>query len=156
MPEMNSIPYWIAYLSALLVPLLAILGAFIAYNQWRLAQNKLKFDLFDRRIKIYEAATGLISSIMISGKAKDQEVFNYMVAIREAKWLLSPGIAEYLDQQLYGRAIELQTLKANLEGAPVDEARAKNIQDQVELKKWFTAQYLVLDMWFAPFLKLQH
>lgn len=40
-------PYWTTYLSAFSVPAIAVLGAAIAYRQWRTAQNKLKLDLFE-------------------------------------------------------------------------------------------------------------
>lgn len=142
---MTPDPHWTVYLSALLTPTVAVLGSFIAYRQWRLAQNKLKFDLFDRRLTVYEAARTLLSSIMTSGKAKDEEVFKFMVATREAKWLFNEFIAEYLDKQLYHKALDLQTLEAELEGVPVGEERTKNVRTQAEIKKWFMAQYKVLD-----------
>ena len=153
---MNPDPHWTAYLSALLAPVVAVLGSFIAYRQWRLAQSKLKLDLFDRRLKVYEAATGLISSIMTSGKTKDDETFKYMVSTREAKWLLSQEIAVYLDKQLYHKAIDLQTLAAELEGVPIGEVRTKNVHAQADIKKWLMAQYPVLDAQFGPFLHLRH
>jgi hypothetical protein len=153
---MNYDPHWTTYLSALLTPTVAVLGSLIAYRQWRLAQNKLKLDLFDRRFSVYEATRNLISSIMTSGKAKDEEVFKFMVATREAKWLFNSQVAEYLNKDLYHKAINLQTLDSMLEGEPVGDVRTKNIRDQSEIKKWFVAQYEVLDEYFAPFLKLQH
>ena len=107
---MNPDLHWTTYLAALLTPTVAVLGSFIAYRQWRLAQNKLKLDLFDRRFSVYEAARTFLASIMTSGKAKDEEVFKFMVATREAKWLLNASVAEYLDKQLYHKAIVLQTL----------------------------------------------
>ena len=153
---MNTDPHWTTYLAALLVPTIAILGAFIAYRQWRLAQSKLKLDLFDRRLSVYEAARTLVSSIMTSGKAKDEEVFRFMVATREAKWLLNASIAEYLDNELYGKAINLQMLASELEGVPVGDERTKNVRQQAEIKKWLLAQLAVLDAKFSPFLQLQH
>jgi hypothetical protein len=153
---MNTDPHWTTYLAALLTPTVAILGALIAYRQWRLAQNKLKLDLFDRRLSIYEAARTLVASIMTSGKAKDEEVFKFMVATREAKWLLNDSIAQYLDKELYHNAIDLQTLAAELEGVPVGEVRTKNVRAQAEIKKWLLAQFEVLDEKFSPFLQLRH
>lgn len=153
---MNPEPHWTAYLSALLAPVVAVLGSFIAYRQWRLAQNKLKLDLFDRRFKVYEAARDLLASIMTRGKADDDELLKYMIATREAKWLLGAEIAEYLNKQLYHKAIDLQTLAAELKGIPVGELRTKNVRAQAEIKKWFIAQYDVLDTLFAPFLQLRH
>jgi hypothetical protein len=153
---MTADPHWTTYLAALLTPTVAILGSLIAYRQWRLAQNKLKLDLFDRRFAVYDAARTLLASIMTSGRAKDEEVYKFMAATREAKWLLNSAIDEYFEKQLYHKAINLQTLAAELEGVPVGEERTKNVHAQAELKKWFMAQYEVLDEKFSPFLQLEH
>lgn len=153
---MTSDPHWTAYASALLVPVVAILGAYIAYRQWRLAQNKLKFDLFDRRLKVYEASTALIGSILASGKAKNEEVSKFMAATREAKWLFDSAIAEYLEKELYHKAIDLQRLDAELNGLPIGTERSTNVQYQSYLKKWFNDQFNVLDEKFRPYLQLQH
>ena len=153
---MTTDPHWTAYLSALLTPTVAVLGALVAYRQWRLAQNKLKLDLFDRRFRVYEASRSLLASIRTSGKAKDEEVFEFMVATREAKWLLNQDVAEYLEKQLYHKALDLQCLASELEGVGVGEIRTKNVHAQADIKKWFGAQYDVLDQKFSPFLQLQH
>lgn len=153
---MNPDPYWTTYLAALLTPTVAVLGSLIAYWQWRLAQNKLKLDLFDRRFSVYEAARTLLASIMTSGKAKDEEVFKFIFATREAKWLLNASVAEYLDKQLYHKALDLQTLASELEGVGVGDERTKNVRAQADIKKWFMAQYEVLDEKFAPYLQLRH
>ncbi len=153
---MNADPHWTTYLAALLTPTVAILGSFIAYRQWRLAQNKLKLDLFDRRFSVYEAARTLLASIMTSGKAKDEEIFKFMAATREAKWLLNASVAEYLDKQLYHQALHLMALASELEGVGVGDERTKNVQTQVDIKMWFTAQYEVLDEKFALYLQLRH
>lgn len=92
---MSFEPHWTTYLSALLTPTVAVLGSVIAYRQWRLAQNKLKLDLFERRFSVYEAARNLLASIMTSGKAKDMRIFKFMVATREAKWVSDAQVAEY-------------------------------------------------------------
>jgi len=79
-----------------------------------------------------------------------------MIATREAKWLFNDSIAEYLDEQLYKKANELQAFEAELAGVPSGEERTKNVRAQAEIKKWFVAQYEVLDEKFSPFLQLQH
>ncbi|OJW41581.1 MAG: hypothetical protein BGO60_07510 [Thiobacillus sp. 65-1059] len=98
----------------------------------------------------------MLASIMTSGKAKDEEAFKFLSATREAKWLLNNEVATYLEKELYHKAIDLQTLQAALEGVPVGEERSANVKKQAEIKKWFIAQYEVLDEKFSPFLELQH
>lgn len=153
---MTCDPHWTAYLSALLVPTVAVIGAIIAYRQWRTAQNKLKLDLFERRFSVYDAARNLIGSIMTSGKAKNDEIYKFLSGTREAKWLLNPEIANYLDKQLYVKAIELQALDAELEGVPVGTERSSNVKQQSEIKRWIVEQYDVLDEKFSSLLKLGH
>ena len=153
---MSYDPHWTNYLTALLTPTVAVLGSVIAYRQWRTAQNKLKFELFDRRFSVYDASRNFLASIMTSGKAKEEEVFKFLLATREAKWLLNNEVANYLEKELYHKAIDLQTLQDILVGIPVGEERSENVKKQAEIKKWFNAQYEVLDNKFSPFLELQH
>lgn len=40
---------WVDYMSALLTPVIAILGCFIAYRQWRTSEKERKQYLFDKR-----------------------------------------------------------------------------------------------------------
>ncbi len=93
---------------------------------------------------------------MTSGKAKDEEIFKFMVATREAKWVLNAQAADYLDKQLYHKALDLQTLSSTLVDVPVGAERTSNVRRQSEIKEWFVAQYDVLDEHFAPFLQLRH
>jgi hypothetical protein len=149
-------PHWTTYLAALLTPIVAIFGSYIAYKQWHLARNKLKHDLFNKRFFVFEAAISFITSIMTSGRAEDEAVSKFMIATREAKWLLDAPIAEYLDKQLYEKAIDLQTLNAELKGLQVGDERTENIRKQAEIKKWLAAQLRILDEKFSPYLKLKH
>lgn len=153
---MNSIPQWVTNIAALSTAAIALLALVIAYQQWRIAQNKLKFDLFDRRMRVYEAAAALLASILTSGKAKNEEILKFMAATREAKWLFNAAIAQYLDEELYRKGLDLQALDSELQDLPVGEERSKNVQSQSRLKKWFSDQYAVLDEKFGPYLQLQH
>lgn len=149
-------PHWTAYLSALLVPTVAILGALIAYRQWRTAQNRLKLDLFDRRLVVYEAARDYISSVMTSGKTTNEKEFEFLAGIRGAKWLFDEDVTQYLDKELWRKICYLGCLQSELDGMPAGEERTKNIRAQADLKKWLIVQMKVLDDKFAPFLKLRH
>jgi hypothetical protein len=71
-------PYWTQVLSALLTPTIAVIVAIIAYRQWKTAQNRLKLDLFDRRFAVYDAARNLLSSVMTSGEAKNDEMLKFL------------------------------------------------------------------------------
>ena len=92
---------------------------------------------------------------MTSGKAKGEEVYKFSSATREAKWLLNKEVVDYL-KKLYDKAIALQTLQDELKGGLTVVERLENVGKQAEIKRWFFAQYEVLDEKFSSFLKLRH
>lgn len=147
---------WTTVLSALLTPTIAVLAAIIAYRQWRTAQNKLKFDLFDRRLAVYDAARSMILSVMTSGKAQGEELQKFVIGTRPAKWVLNADIADYLDKDIWRKLTELQMVDTELAPLPVGDERAKNVHAQRDIKNWLMAQLTVLDEKFTPFLRLGH
>jgi hypothetical protein len=149
-------PHWTAYLSALLVPLVALIAVGIAYQQWQTARKKLVLDLFDRRFAVYDAARQMLASVLTSGSAKDEEVIKYLSGTREAKWLFDESLAEYFDKDIYHKLVELQMLKSELEGVPVGPERSQNVERQRVIKTWLQAQYEELDRRCSPYLRLQH
>jgi hypothetical protein len=154
--EQSALPLWVPVLSALLTPTIAVAAVLIAWQQWITNRNKLKLELFDRRYAYYEAAGELIGRILTSGKATDEVTFEFLMKTRGARFIVGENIAKYFDDELYSRAIELNTLDAELEGVGVGETRTKNVQKQSEIKKWFNAQHKVLDQYFSPLLNLKH
>ena len=151
-----SDPHWTTVLSALLTPTIAVFGSFIAYRQWRISRNKLKYELFDRRFAVYDAACSLLASIMTSGEAKQEEVYKFIAGTSSAKWLLNDDVAKYFDEVLWHKVVDLQTLQDEHPGLPVGEERTKNVRAQSEIKGWILEQFKVLDEKFAPFLSLSH
>jgi hypothetical protein len=153
---MNSDPHWTAYLSALLVPVIAMFGAFIAYRQWRTAQNELKHDLYDRRYSIYKSAAAFLSVICRDGGLNDEDLFKFASVIHEARWLLNNDVAKYFDDELYSKAVDLQTLNLEIKDLPVGVNRTVYVKKRADLMKWFMSQWTILNEKFSPFLALQH
>lgn len=149
-------PHWTQISAALLTPTVAILGIYIAWRQWKTAQDRLKHDLFEKRFSVYESTRKFIASIVQTGKAKDEKIHEFLYGTREAKWLFDEKIASYLDDEIWSNAVDLQTLDAELEGVPVSDERTENVKKQRKLKKWLVDQEKNIDKKFAPFLKLKH
>lgn len=152
---MYPLPPWVTALSALLTPLIAALAVYIAWQQSRTSTSKLKLDLFDRRFAIYEAASDFLGT-MRSGKISGQALFDFLRKTSQARFLLNGEIADYFYEELYSRALDLQTLESELDGLPVGDERSRNVKAQREIKDWFEKQLQSLDRRFAPFLDLRH
>ncbi len=154
--QMTPDPHWTAYSSAFLTPVVAVIGAYIAWRQSRIAQNKLKFDLFEKRFSVYHKARTMLAEVMTKGRISDTGLYEYGAGVREAKWLMDDEVARYLSEELWHNAVNLQTYDAELEGLLAGEERTRLVHKRAELKKWFYAQYAVLDAKVEKFLKLSH
>ncbi|HZP65902.1 MAG TPA: hypothetical protein VFB32_06295 [Rudaea sp.] len=165
-PTICSIPCWlsqtIAVLTALTPIAIGALGIWIAVRQVRIAQqqartaaNKLKLDLFDRRIAIYDAAHAFVVEVMRTGTSDLQQQRKFYSSTRGATWLFDPAVTEYLDKTLWEKATRLEALVETMNVAD-DEQRAENIRQQTEIKLWFAEQLGELERRFSPFLKLSH
>lgn len=144
-------PAWIGVLTAFLTPLIAVIVAYIAYRQWKTAHNRLKLDLFDRRLAIHSAARELIATVTSYGQIENKDIFAFLSGIQQARWLLNQRIVQYLEQDLWRQVTRLQELNDALNDPSTDHA--DNIRQQRELKKWITAQRPNLDEQFDKFLK---
>ena len=149
-------PHWTQYLAALLTPTVAVFGLTIGYRQWRTAQNKLKLDLFERRLAIYDGIRSFISSVMTTGKTTQNYEMEFLSSTRGAKWLFGPEIIEYIDTVLWHKACDLWCLQEELQDMPAGPERTENIHKKAEIKKWLAAQLVVIDEKFAPYLALRH
>jgi hypothetical protein len=149
-------PHWTTYLAALLMPTIAVFGAIIAYRQWRTAQNKLKFDLFERRLAVYETVKGYISSVMATGRTAQEKEFEFLSDIRGAKWLFDEDIVHYLEKDMWQKICALSCVQSELEDMPSGEERSRKIQVKGALVSWFAGQLEILDTKFSPFLLLRH
>jgi hypothetical protein len=148
--------HWTSYLSALLTPIVAVLGSFIAYRQWRLAQNKLKLELFDRRLSIHKAASDFLVSIATSGTIINEEFYKFMASTSETRWLISESAAKYFREDIFDKVLEFQRIDGELDDMPACETRTIAVNAKAEIRKWLLAQHKVVDEKFSKYLQLQH
>jgi hypothetical protein len=114
-------PHWTAYVSALGTPIVALIaggwGGYIAWRQWRTTQNRLRFDLFDKRFAAYAAARDVMERC---SSLNDEEIAGRFVSnAREAQWTLGKDIADYLEHIVAPMLFELTRLnkrELNLHG----------------------------------------
>lgn len=149
--------HWTAYLTALTVPVLALVGATIAYRQWRTAQNKLKLDLFDKRMHVYQAVRDVLGYIGSHGQIGNEQQVEYLSGIQTAKWLFGPEVDIYLSETLWHKVVDLELHRTMVYDAPTDlPERSEHVQLQAETLKWLIAQYSVLDKKCAKYMVIGH
>jgi hypothetical protein len=130
---------------------LSLAVAIIAALQWRVADNKLRLDLFDRRYKVYDATRKFLAVIFREANFKDSELFEFYTGTSDAEFLFGAEVVKHLEQ-IRKRAIDMRTAQTIFDPLPVGEERSKHVQAAHDDLKWLTDQITALSQTFAPYL----
>ena len=117
--------------SALLTPVIALLATYIAWQQHRTNRNQFRLALLEKRLKVFNGAGELISTVMRKAKIDTDGLSKFLWETREGEFLFGPDITAYLSE-LYGKAADVHVF----EDAPDQES--KNQRKQALL--WFSGQ----------------
>lgn len=150
----NGQATWLQYLAALLTPLVAALGIWIAFNQWKTARMKLKLDLFDKRVVVYETVQRVVSEAVISDHFTDEMFSDYVTGIAGARWLYDEKMNKYLFGLIESFSL-IRPFNGVPEDAPEDIARELVLKELEALER-LNRHWRKLDEKFAPFLTLGH
>jgi hypothetical protein len=93
-----QLPFWVQLLQALSVPTLAAFGIYIALRQWLTARERLKLDLFDRRLAAYGRLRDATAPVNASGKVRNEDIDAFGRARQDMQFLfdkeLEQGVSE--------------------------------------------------------------
>lgn len=101
----------------LLTPFIAVTGLWIAYHQWQTNRDKLKLDLFERRLVVYDAAKAYLHYI-IQNRDADVEAgrkFLYGIALSHYIFNDKGKVDFYLREQIYANSNRLVEMNNALE-----------------------------------------
>jgi hypothetical protein len=130
---------------------LSVAVVVIAWQQWRVAKNKLRLDLFDRRYKVYDATRKFLAVILREAKLTDPQLFEFYAGTSDAEFFFGAEVVDYLEQ-IRKRALHMQTAAQIFEPLPVGEERSSHVQKHHDDLVWLTEQITVMSKVFAPYL----
>jgi hypothetical protein len=141
----DSIPVtessWIDILSALLVPLIAIVGAYIAYQQYRTNRQRLRHETYERRLAVYKSVQRYLSEILRDGRTTYDRALQFYSEASEEAFLFDDSVQGKIDE-LYKKSIDMAAVHEKLypsdgsSGLPVGEERSRISNEMSELLKW--------------------
>jgi len=150
----NEQATWLQYLAALLTPLVAALGIWIAFNQWKTARMKLKLDLFDKRVVVYEAVELAVRKAVIGDIFTEETLSDYVKGTAGTRWLFDEKMKRFTFE-LFELFCQLLSIDDMPKDAP-PEIQSVFVSKESEAIEKITAHWEVLDSKFAPFLSLGH
>src|SRR5580658_1146849 len=128
-----ALPLWLEYLKAVAVVLIPFVGAWIAWQQVRIARAKLHFDLYEKRFAVFEAARKLIVEAIAASNVSQSSLSTYTLGTADALFLLSDELEKYL-VEIRSHAVRLSTMQHVVDSHPVGSEQrmdlAKKIGDE--------------------------
>lgn len=144
---------WLSILQGCIPVVIAAIVAWVGYRQLATASAKLKLDLFEKRLAIFDMTWSILSMASTEKIIDPHDLAPLANAIPEAAFLFGSHIEDYLDG-IRNRITEQQIrlLKAHLEGPYASEELRAEITDS---KQWFIEECSVVQRKFAPYLNFE-
>jgi hypothetical protein len=143
-------------LSGLLTPMIAVIAAWIAYQQMKNNGYKVRIDLFERRMRIFESFRNSLVIIQRDASSREIDWQEYNFMLRQASFLLNDKLVKYLNE-IDRRIHEMGISEYYLQGAgslPVGEERSKVARENSEHLTWLINQFEPLEEKFSNFMKM--
>lgn len=130
--------------------------AFIAWQQWQLARNKLRLDLFDRRYKVYDATRKFLAIFARDYTFTDSQLGEFAADTSEAEFLFGSDVVDYLAQIRTG-ALDRRTRRERAHQEvlqmPADEQAHQHAKAaEAEQQMWLDEQITAMTKTFTPYL----
>ena len=115
---------------ALFTVVVGLLGAYIAHRQFKINQDKLRLDLFSKRLEAYEKLQEYFGHILREGRVTPDALKALWEARYKSRFLFGKEIEEYLDA-LWKHSIQMQSVYRKLyhddgrSNLPIGEERSK-------------------------------
>jgi hypothetical protein len=140
-----------SFISSSVTLLIGIVAGFIAYQQWKLARQKLKLDLFEKRYKVYDATRKFLSVILRDANFTDKDLFEYYASTSDSVFLFEEDLVLYL-RLLSKRALNMRLYQVKFLPLPVGEERNSLVQKNHDELVWLMDQFNELAPRFSPYL----
>jgi hypothetical protein len=127
-----------------------------ADKQAETAKNKLRLDLFDRRIVVYDALMDLAAIAIIKGDVTPEQRRKCAIATKGAEFLFNKEIDNYCLQFLKeAGALNLEKVLLDQFKETGAEPNQQTISSYGDRVLWFNAQVDEIPKRFAEFLKIE-
>lgn len=126
--------------------------AYVAYQQFRLAREKFKLDLFEKRFAVFAATRRFLSIILTEAALTYPQVFEFRAAVAEASFLFGSDITDYLDE-IDKKAVRLVFTNEQMSHRPLVANHQQIVEENHQVFTWLTEQLAELKPRFAPYMK---
>lgn len=142
------------YLLSTITVIIGISVAILAYQQYRLAKDKFRLDLFEKRFSVYKGVQVFLTKIMSKGRVESSDFFEFRGSTQDAVFLFENDIPDFI-KSLDEKALAVNTITEQLKGSPIGEERSRLVEQESERLTWLLNQLPRLKEVFGPYLRFK-
>ncbi len=125
--------------------ILGVIAAYIGWRQWRTAHTKLRLDLYDRRLAVYEACRKMIADVAFKRAVTAEQYYEYFQSIGGTAFIFDGYV------ELYVRMIA---------DCAAGMIRANDARPEYEFWRhqaigWMSGRLLDVERVFRPYLVIE-
>lgn len=136
------------FFAALLPFVLSLVAAYIAFAQYRVNRNKLKFDLFEKRFKVFIAAKDFIAHNLTSQRPTAEAKLDFIVNTRGAEFLFDSNV-KYIIDEIWKKSVDLESYS-------YDESTATHARERHASSTWLANKLNSIDDDFIKYMRVKH
>ena len=143
--------------SAFLTPVIAVIAVCIAYQQAKTNRRRLELNLYEGRLRVYQAVIHFLDEVLTELSPAPQDIFDLRKDTAEADFLFESDVREYI-QELIACAAKLRRGKREYgdhqKAPPEGYDHDKVVEALLQEEEWFFEQRQAALELFAKYLKL--
>jgi len=148
---------YIRLFQGLLMPVIAAVTVYIAWQQWKTNQQKLNLDRYDRRLRVYEEVRKILSIVMRDAYASTDDLLKFRTSVSEADFLFGPEVMKYIDE-IYRHGLSLwkwkQEYRDCTQEKPPGYDHPKVVDEMHKELEWMTTQFEPAKHLFKKYLNV--
>lgn len=143
-------------IQTILTLIIALIATWIAYQQHRTNRNKLKLDLFDRRLKVYHSVRDTVVIFTREAKIVFEDFRLFRINLIGADFLFGEEVIKF-NSQLTDWLVEFMTVRDELESDQLEPARrTEKLDRKRELTESIVRSLETAHEVYKPYFKLAH
>lgn len=134
--------------------LIAVMVACTGYQQHKLAKDKFKLDLFEKRFAVYKGIQRFLTIIHQKSEFDDGQLFEFRRDTQNATFLFGSEITKYINM-IDSKALKMRSIVSQYQPLPVGKDRSVLVENQDQLLTELIAELPRLREVFAPYLRFE-
>ena len=134
--------------------LVSLVVFFIALQQFLLAKEKFKIDLFQKRFDVFKGAESFIYQLRFNKDFKHEVFYKFNIETQTASFIFDDDIQKFL-YDLQGKGRDLKYLSDTIKPLEVGDERHKTFLKIESIQNELEGVETMLEHTFSPYLKFR-